>query len=307
MIRLLLVISSALATLSIDHIYALGDSFTDTGRLFQMTGEKVPPPKVYWEGRFSDGRTWVEYLATKFNATLTSLAVGAATTDSVSVPDAYSMGIPGCIQQAKEFAEAAPSGQRLLVTFAFTGNDFFGSYGSVETYMKNMERCVRIVADSHKASHILISTSFNPKVLPYFKQEGFEEYASQLDEAAKNISATWPKVLAQLRQEYKIPFFRYSMGAVLEGLAERGLEYCNYHHLLFETDTCNHFTPFEIKEKPRKCTKTHMFHDQLHPTSRVHEAIAMRAYQAIHTKKGKGDSGSIPYTCFDTIFGLDIR
>ena len=45
------------------EIVAFGDSMTDTGNVFQLTGELDPPSPPYFEGRFSNGPVWVEYLA----------------------------------------------------------------------------------------------------------------------------------------------------------------------------------------------------------------------------------------------------
>ena len=42
-------------------IYAFGDSLSDTGNLFALTGGFPPPP--YFEGRVSNGIVWIEYLA----------------------------------------------------------------------------------------------------------------------------------------------------------------------------------------------------------------------------------------------------
>lgn len=57
------------ASLSFPAIYSFGDSLTDTGNSFAFT--KPPffpqdvgfPPEPYFEGRFSNGKVWVEYLA----------------------------------------------------------------------------------------------------------------------------------------------------------------------------------------------------------------------------------------------------
>jgi len=44
----------------IDQIYVFGDSLSDTGNAFSRTGSPPPP---YFNGRFSNGPVWVEYLA----------------------------------------------------------------------------------------------------------------------------------------------------------------------------------------------------------------------------------------------------
>lgn len=45
-----------------DKLFVFGDSLSDPGNLFNLTGELLPPPP-YSEGRFSDGDIWTDFLA----------------------------------------------------------------------------------------------------------------------------------------------------------------------------------------------------------------------------------------------------
>jgi len=45
------------------RIIVFGDSMSDTGSFYYMSGETYPPSPPYWEGRFCNGPVWVEYLA----------------------------------------------------------------------------------------------------------------------------------------------------------------------------------------------------------------------------------------------------
>lgn len=64
-------------------MYALGDSLSDTGRVFASTGNTFPAPP-YYLGRFSNGPVAIEYLANGLGLTspgqLINLAVGGAMT-----------------------------------------------------------------------------------------------------------------------------------------------------------------------------------------------------------------------------------
>lgn len=42
-------------------LIVLGDSYSDTGNLFQKT-QTLGPPQVYWRSRFSNGPIWVDYV-----------------------------------------------------------------------------------------------------------------------------------------------------------------------------------------------------------------------------------------------------
>src|SRR5689334_7799210 len=42
-------------------LVVLGDSYSDTGNLYQKT-RTLGPPQVYWRSRFSNGPIWVDYV-----------------------------------------------------------------------------------------------------------------------------------------------------------------------------------------------------------------------------------------------------
>ncbi|KAJ3075191.1 hypothetical protein HDU98_008917 [Podochytrium sp. JEL0797] len=79
--------AAALSPADIKDVISFGDSLSDTGNLFALTGD---PPAPYYQGRFSNGPVWVEDL-TKFipNAKLHDFAyAGAVATiaDALPVP-----------------------------------------------------------------------------------------------------------------------------------------------------------------------------------------------------------------------------
>jgi len=69
-------VSHADSTLNIKRLIILGDSLSDNGNDYLLTSELharfpaipiFPSPSLYWQGRFSDGPTWPEYLASMLN------------------------------------------------------------------------------------------------------------------------------------------------------------------------------------------------------------------------------------------------
>jgi phospholipase/lecithinase/hemolysin len=81
-----LVIGSALFALigyahPISQVVSFGDSLSDNGNLFALTGYPGAP---YWQGRFSNGPVWVEYLSSDLGKTLNDYAYGGADTDTVN-------------------------------------------------------------------------------------------------------------------------------------------------------------------------------------------------------------------------------
>jgi thermolabile hemolysin len=68
LISLLLVLSAAAG-----KVFTFGDSLSDTGNVFSISGG-IYPPSPYFEGRFSNGKVWVEHLAAELGRPADSLA-----------------------------------------------------------------------------------------------------------------------------------------------------------------------------------------------------------------------------------------
>ena len=85
----------------IKSLYAFGDSLNDTGNMLALSGGFEPPSPPYFDGRFSDGPVWIEYLAESLDLkvdletpiTVDPLAnnqsVGGAFTDTRNVNAAF--------------------------------------------------------------------------------------------------------------------------------------------------------------------------------------------------------------------------
>lgn len=82
------------------RIVSYGDSLSDTGNLFRLTGTMVPPAP-YYKGHFSDGKVWVEYLANTLNVPLVNYAFGAATISNQIFPGI----VPGTDIQVPSFSD----------------------------------------------------------------------------------------------------------------------------------------------------------------------------------------------------------
>lgn len=84
---ILLAAPMAASAVSFSEVYVFGDSLSDTGNLFLATGQTIPDPAYYDNGRFQNGPSYVEGLADNFGVsadpalfggTGTNYAVGGA-------------------------------------------------------------------------------------------------------------------------------------------------------------------------------------------------------------------------------------
>jgi thermolabile hemolysin len=114
----------------INELYVFGDSLSDVGNIFRATGGVYPSSPPYFQGRYSNGLVWVEYLTSELELTAkqnVNFACGGATTGSSGIN-----GIPGLLTQVYSFTKTReqlnPDG---LYIFWAGANDYI--YGAANT------------------------------------------------------------------------------------------------------------------------------------------------------------------------------
>jgi outer membrane lipase/esterase len=111
------------------RIFVFGDSLSDDGNLFRLSGGFPPPP--YFEGRFSDGPVWVEHLARALGMVIAvgdDYAVGGATTGSFNSNNGLNgRDYPGLEGQLANFGatRSVAEAEGALFTVWAGANDFF--------------------------------------------------------------------------------------------------------------------------------------------------------------------------------------
>ncbi|KAJ2731523.1 hypothetical protein IW152_004496 [Coemansia sp. BCRC 34962] len=113
-------------------LYVFGDSLSDIGTLKQLTLGLIPPSS-YWQGRFSSGPVWSEYLAKLLNYNHYSKAIGGSTSDNrhSTLVDILNINIPSTQDQINFFKFTNPlyilDGTRSkdIAVLAVGPNDFF--------------------------------------------------------------------------------------------------------------------------------------------------------------------------------------
>ena len=76
-------------------VYGFGDSLSQTGNIYQESGNMFPISPPYFEGRFSNGLIWLELLGQKLEAPVINFSFGGATTGSENIGGL----LPGLQQQ----------------------------------------------------------------------------------------------------------------------------------------------------------------------------------------------------------------
>lgn len=103
-----------------NSLYVFGDSLSDSGNLFGLTGGTTPPSPPYFNGRFSNGPVWVESLAPAlgFNyVQQTNFAIGGAESGALAPIDV--------LNQVNGFIGAGGTVPDGALTVVWAGNNDF--------------------------------------------------------------------------------------------------------------------------------------------------------------------------------------
>ena len=135
----LLAMTSLASAGPFSSVFVYGDSLSDTGNIYAVTGGAIPLSPPYYNGRFSNGLLAPEYLAAALHAPLTSFAWGGATTGVGNSGDGGTQtsfgifGLPGMETQVAATLGSIPPA--LIPTSLFIvwgGPDDFISGGTVQ-------------------------------------------------------------------------------------------------------------------------------------------------------------------------------
>ena len=116
---------------AISRVIVLGDSFSDNGNLYALTGGPPPP---YWQGRISNGPVCVEYLAQRLGVSLSDFAWAGATTglgngvDGGTVDALGALGLPGMMTAFQDVLADGPVDPEALYVIWGGGNDLRAAF-----------------------------------------------------------------------------------------------------------------------------------------------------------------------------------
>jgi phospholipase/lecithinase/hemolysin len=121
----------------INQLYVFGDSLSDVGTVFRATGGMYPSNPTYYQGRYSNGRVWVEYLADRLHLSskeTNNFAYGGATTGS----NGNSL-VPGLLTQVQSFTQThQQSNPNALYVLWAGANDYLQGVSSPTVPVENV-------------------------------------------------------------------------------------------------------------------------------------------------------------------------
>ncbi|ORY93633.1 SGNH hydrolase-type esterase domain-containing protein [Syncephalastrum racemosum] len=120
----LFAIAGATSVQALDRIIAFADSYTDNGNDYANSG--FPPSPPYWKGRFSDGPTWLEYVADNLKGIdVINHGHGGATTDNEHAYSEFNgYVVPGAVQQVEQSDDNGTENDLYIISIGY--NDLNG-------------------------------------------------------------------------------------------------------------------------------------------------------------------------------------
>lgn len=246
---------------SFDTIVAFGDSLSDNGNLYALDPESVPA-SLYYQGRFSNGPVWVEYLAKGdlLNSTLMDRAFAGAQTGGDSPP--------GLITQVNMFVATETLPANALFVIWIGANDFLGGGTDVQASIVNIATALGTLAAFGVENMLVVNlpdlgalprvnrtaNSFPSTVLSHVFNDALEDAIGAFKNANSDITVYEFDVLSFLNE-------------IIDDPASYGFKNV--------TDVSPNYAKPNVFDN----SAGYAFWDDIHPTTQAHKAIANRAFE----------------------------
>ena len=249
---------------SFSDVVAFGDSLSDNGNVFALTRGFIPDPTLYYEGRFSNGPVWVEYLADALGVSgrLQDFAYGGART-SGAIP-------PGLIEQVEFFLETAEVPDRALFTIWIGANDLWHEGADVTASVQNIIDVLDMLALAG-AEHFLIPNLPNLGATPRWNGTP-ESYSSGMEVSVEFNQALESALETFVEDNAGVTVYSLDVFELFEVVM------ADYQALGFgnvSEPNPNFGVNFD--------GGGYLFWDEIHPTTQGHEYLALTAASLIRS------------------------
>jgi len=284
-----------------DSFQVFGDSLSDPGNLYKLTGGLYPPSPPYANGRFSNGPLWIEYLQQDFglpNSAVLNLAYGGATSGHENVAELLFGGdFPGLLDEISAFA-ANPflstfDARDLFVVWAGANDYLFGFSTDPDAVVDNIIAAVEtLISPAVGAKTVIVPNLPDLGKLP--SQAGRQKMTDlALEHNQKLASELQALQNAPSTAATLIPLDIYS-------LFENTYNDPSRYGLTNVTDACLNINTGQSCANPSE----YLFWDGFHPTTVTHQAIAGLASTTLASVPEPDATGAIVIVAF---VGLGVK
>jgi len=284
-------VESAAKTSKISQIYAFGDSYSDNGESMKISKEILklskpiagasilpsdPKNNLYWNGRWSDGPTAVENLATDLHVKLTDYAVGGAKSRKDNYYDWINQyqdtGVLGQINSYKVKLAGGKADSKALYFIFVSANDFFyhmdyTTPGTIKELSKQTVKNIKTAVSELSglgAKNFMVVNVTDLSVVPWVVANS---QTNEAKEFTKDVNSALPGDLKSLGNTLHVKIILFDHTAVSKMIrsnpAKYGLKEINQS---FEKTYPNIVAG---KGNPDQ----YYFWDEWHPTRIVHKIV----------------------------------
>jgi phospholipase/lecithinase/hemolysin len=261
---------------SFSQMYVFGDSASDVGNSFDATG--IPPSPLYYQGRFSNGPVWVEYLAQDLGLTpnrQSNFAFGGANTGSRNTLIPGLEGLPGLQQQIDSFKATNAQADPYALYIVWAGFNDYLSRSATDPIVpvNNLTTAVSSLAD-YGAKDIMVVNLPDLGELPGPRADN--QFSSSLNtltalhNSGLNFSSDF------LSQTTNTNIIQLDVNSLFKQAIANPAEF-GFTNV---TDACLDTTTFIRCSKPDE----YFFWDNFHPTTAGHAKVAEFALSELTAK-----------------------
>ncbi|KOP27494.1 GDSL family lipase [Hapalosiphon sp. MRB220] len=255
----------------INELYVFGDSLSDIGNVFNATGGFHPSSPPYFQGRYSNGLVWVEYLASELalnHQQNTNFAYGGATTGSGHIN-----GIPDLLTQVDSFLKVHGQVDSNALYILWAGaNDYLNGLNNPSLSIGNVSQAIESLSKAG-AKNFMVANLPDLGNIPVTRKTSYSNILSSAT-IAHNLGLA--KSLDVLKQK---------LGHDIQ-VIELDV------HFLYREAIANP-AKFGFTNVTEACLKNcanfdnpdnFLFWDSIHPTTAVHKLLAKAALKELKTK-----------------------
>lgn len=268
------------------RIFVFGDSLSDNGNLYQRSvalslifpiSPILPISPPYFEGRFTNGKVWVEHLSEKLNIPSSSLlnyAFAGASVEKDMLP------VPNLSKQINTYLNWNRSGDPYALYIVWIGsNDFVRHLDKADSEL------IKIVLDGNESSirrlilngakHILApklpDISLVPESYDRDATNGNNTYSARVEQLVKNYNIAYEQALNKLSEEFPdVNIMTFDVYNFMRNTKARANEY----GFTKVKERCNLNTywanELEVCDKPEE----YVFWDGMHPSAKAHGILS---------------------------------
>ena len=271
------------------EIYVFGDSLSETGNFYVATKGVVPPPPLYFNGRFSNGKAWVELFATALREPVPTPSLLGGTNfafNGARAAGASPYRTPAVTEQVSSYLLASggtADPNDIFVIWAGANDIFFGARAGEADFIP---KALAGIGWSIEALYNAGARKFVVLDLPPLGQTPFfntnPALSMQLDGAASSFNFGIASLASSLRKKLpqaRIADVRISALFRLIASAPRlfGIQNVRESATIFDP-----LTGIGLEPTPGADPRRYLFWDSVHPTAQASTTIA--AYVSINYK-----------------------